>query len=141
MRYIDLSNTTKLKIIVPPEILKLKDQEGKDGAYDLFMVACDNAYKDYCLLRQSGILPEDARFLLPLATKTELMTHMNISAWRHFFKRRLNPHAQWEIRKLAKDILYELHTYLPECFYDIVDGLKQKKGGDDDSTVVGQLLH
>ena len=49
----------------------------------------------------SGIKPEDARYLLPEATKTNLVMTCNVRELFHLFDMRLDKSAQWEIRNLA----------------------------------------
>jgi thymidylate synthase (FAD) len=41
-----------------------------------------------------GIKPEDARFLLPESTKTNLTCGMNLREFFNFLDLRLDPHAQ-----------------------------------------------
>jgi thymidylate synthase (FAD) len=119
-RYID-AKKKGMQVIVPPSI---KDEHQKD----IFLHSCELAYNSYIALRNDGVLPEDARFLLPNACATNVFTTMNIRAWRHFIELRgLNLHAQWEIRQLALAILYELHTYVPVFFRDLVEELAQRK--------------
>jgi thymidylate synthase (FAD) len=78
------------------------------------------SYKSYLQLREEGIAPEDARFVLPNATKTELAITFNLRMWRHVFEERaLNKHAQWEIRGIFSGILDELAGGLPAVFGDL----------------------
>ena len=53
---------------------------------------------------RAGIKPEDARFLLPEATKTSLSIVTNVRELFHFFDLRCDHAAQWEIRDLADAI-------------------------------------
>jgi thymidylate synthase ThyX len=68
----------------------------------------------------TGGKPEDARYLLPNASKTEIVVTLNLRMWRHVFRERaLNPKAQWEIRGIFLT-LYELYDdYLPCVFGDL----------------------
>ena len=50
----------------------------------------------------AGIKPEDARYLLPEATKTKIVVTMNVRELFHFFDVRNSNRAQWEIHDLAK---------------------------------------
>ena len=59
------------------------------------------AAADYRAALANGIKPEDARYLLPEATKTNLVMTMNCRELFHFFDMRLSKSAQWEIRELA----------------------------------------
>lgn len=58
----------------------------------------------YQELLKKGIKKEDARFVLPEATTTELIVTGNFQAWLDFIKLRADTHAQWEIRQVAKTI-------------------------------------
>ena len=59
---------------------------------------CAEAYKRAI---DSGVKPEDARYLLPEATKTALTVTMNVRELFHFLDLREDSHAQWEIRDMA----------------------------------------
>ena len=64
-----------------------------------------------------GIPPEDARYNLPNAMKTEIVTTFNLRQWRHVFKlRALDNHAQWEIRGIMLGILAEFRGMMPDIF-------------------------
>lgn len=52
-----------------------------------------------------GIKPEDARYLLPEATKTNVTMTMNCRELLHFMELRTDMRAQWEIRDLANEII------------------------------------
>jgi thymidylate synthase (FAD) len=80
----------------------------------------DLAYQEYLELLEEGIPPEDARFSLPIATKTELATTLNLRMWRHLFRERaFNKHAQWEIRDTFNGIYEDLVGRLPAVFGDL----------------------
>lgn len=77
----------------------------------------------YQALLADGVPPEDARYLLPQATATQLLVTMNARELLHFFEERCCSKAQWEIREVAKQMLQickELHPTLfneagPKC--------------------------
>ena len=58
----------------------------------------------YAELVRLGVPKEDARFLLPEGTTTNLTMAMNFRELRHFLKLRLSSKAQWEIRNVAFQI-------------------------------------
>jgi thymidylate synthase (FAD) len=62
------------------------------------------AYRVYEDLIKAGVKKEDARFVLPEGTQTELVVTGNFQAWLDFIKLRADIHAQWEIRAVAKEI-------------------------------------
>lgn len=81
-----------------------------------------DAYSTYLHLRDEGTKPEDARFVLPNATKTEVVTTFNLRQWRHVFKdRALNPRAQWELREIMMAILEKFVELMPSVFGDLVE--------------------
>jgi thymidylate synthase (FAD) len=78
------------------------------------------AYREYLDLLAEGIPPEDARFSLPIATKTELAVTLNLRMWRHVIRdRALNPKAQLEIRGIFSGIYEDLVVKLPAVFRDL----------------------
>ena len=79
----------------------------------------DGAYSEYKAELAEGVKPEDARYVLPNATKTELAVTFNLRQWRHFFRTRCDKHAQWEIRDIATNILTDLKERLPSVFCDL----------------------
>ncbi len=80
----------------------------------------ERAYHEYLELLAEGIPPEDARFSLPIATKTELAVTLNLRMWRHVVRERaLNPKAQWEIRGIFTSIYEDLKEKLPAVFGDL----------------------
>ena len=80
----------------------------------------EQTHQEYLDLLESGVPPEDARFSLPIATKTELAVTLNLRMWRHVIRdRALNPKAQWEIRGIFSGIYEDLVGRLPAVFRDL----------------------
>jgi len=75
-------------------------------------------YELYRKLLASGVKKEDARFVLPEATLTNIIVTMNVRQLRHFFKLRLAPDAQWEIREVARLMLQQCKEIEPVFFED-----------------------
>ena len=87
--------------------------------------AVTDAYSNYKALRTVGIPKEDARSVLPNATKTELVVTFNLRQWRHVFEQRaMNKSAQWEIREIMNGILDDFEEMIPAVFAD----LRKEKG-------------
>ena len=55
----------------------------------------------YDILLKLGITAEDARYVLPNATATDLYMTCNLSSLIHIANERLCMRAQWEIRELV----------------------------------------
>jgi len=86
------------------------------------------AEKSYHDLLGSGIKKEDARSVLPNATKTEIVATYNLSQWRHVLKTRLHPSAQHDIRKIMGMILEQfMSSPVAPLFEDILKCVTMKK--------------
>lgn len=107
----------------PPqmELLWFKDSQQVNNAQQSSWLDVVNfCYHEYLTELQEGIKPEDARFVLPNATKTEIAVTFNCRMWRHVFKiRALNSHAQWEIRSIFSGILEQFKEIMPAIFGDL----------------------
>ena len=64
--------------------------------------------------------PEEARGILPLDTKTELVMTANIREWRHVIRLRTSPGAQKQIRDLIKLLTEEFKKELSILFEDLL---------------------
>jgi len=73
----------------------------------LFGSMLSEASKVYDELIGLGIPVEDARYILPNATKTTITITMNGRELLHFFSLRCCERAQWEIRELAERMVME----------------------------------
>ncbi len=75
--------------------------------------------KTYHELQRLGIENQDARFVLPNAVESEIVVTANFREWRHIAELRGSPEAQWEIRKIAIEILEILKKHAPTVFEDL----------------------
>ena len=81
-----------------------KLQEGP-GATDMaWSNSLEEAEYNYLLLLKQGWKPQQARDVLPLATKTELIHTAFESDWKEFFKLRCSPAAHPMMQELANKI-------------------------------------
>ena len=67
-----------------------------------------DAAQHYKVCVAGGTKPEDARYLLPEATKTSAAVTMNCRELFHFLDMRTDGAAQWEIRDLAWSLFAKL---------------------------------
>ena len=102
--------------VIPPTI------EENDNTEALFRFALNAAHTSYRKLLDMGIPKEDARYILPEGTTTELLLTMNARELRHFFYLRCCNKAQWEIRELANTMLSLCKDVCPELFKDAGPG-------------------
>ncbi len=70
----------------------------------------------YDELASCEIPNEDARFILPNAAETKIVTTMNARELLHFFKVRCCERAQWEIREMATMMLWLVRDQAPNIF-------------------------
>lgn len=82
-----------------------------------FKVYLDDMKHIYNLMIDKGIKKEDARFILPNATKTCIVVTGNFRAWREFIQKRIKNEAQWEIRKVAEYIKEMLSSITEEFLW------------------------
>jgi thymidylate synthase (FAD) len=73
----------------------------------------------YKNLIAEGVKKEDARFILPQGTTTELLVVGNFQAWYDFIKLRSGKEVQWEIREVAHEINRQLHGIAPNVFVEL----------------------
>lgn len=98
------------KIVVPYSIVE--DQT----LLNQWEACAKNASATYTAMLKAGIRKEDARFILPQATTTSMYVTGNFQAWFDFLLRRLDKHAQWEIREVAAVIYANLRCNAPNIF-------------------------
>jgi thymidylate synthase (FAD) len=106
-RYVNLNEPN---YVIPPKILKNKDMK---KAYENTM---ENIWNQYNKLLNMGIPAEDARYVLPNATCTNIIVTMNARSLLNFFELRCCLHAQWEIRTCANKMLQEVKKVAPTIF-------------------------
>lgn len=116
-RYVDLR---KPKYVTPP---KIKRDKNLKEAYDETMKII---WKEYNKLLDIGIPAEDARYVLPNATCTNIIVTMNARSLLNFFELRCCMHAQWEIRELANKMLKEVKKVAPTIFKNAGPACKSK---------------
>ncbi|GIW60476.1 MAG: flavin-dependent thymidylate synthase [Patescibacteria group bacterium] len=94
-------------VVVPPSIAN------NPNAMSIYNKCVDSASCAYQQLVRLGVPEEDARFLLPQATKTNLIMTVNLRQLIHISSLRLCTLAQWEIRRLFKKIRKEMLAFDP----------------------------
>ncbi len=101
----------KERYVTPPQIKKNSEAKEK---FEKAMKKAWTAYKK--LAQLEGIPKEDSRFVLPNATKTNIVATMNARTLINFFKQRTCLHAQWEIRTVANKMLKKVKEVAPKIF-------------------------
>jgi len=100
---------------VEPESVKGVKVE-VDGKEMEFKEVMELVGKFYEGLVEKGVPKEDARFVLPNACTTRIVFTMNGEELVHFLRLRTCSRAQWEIRKMAIEMLKILRKRFPGLF-------------------------
>ena len=97
-----------------PEIIIRNNVESfkleAENAIYLFLEQAQNLYNS---LLEAGVAREQARMILPMATKTRIYMTGSVRSWIHFLGLRDDGHAQKEIQEVARAIKNILITELP----------------------------
>jgi len=81
-----------------------------------YVDALESCIKHYESLIESGIAPEQARFVLPQGVFTEWWWTGSLAAFARFYKQRSDPHAQWEIQQYAEAVSSIIRKLFPESW-------------------------
>lgn len=106
--------TKGFQFIIPPSIPEDYDSPRcLTSPRESFIQSCTNDYMKYKIFLERGIPPEDARAVLPNATKTEVVATYTLEIWKHVIGHRgHNPKAQWEIRDLCLSAEQQINKLL-----------------------------
>ncbi|TFF63722.1 MAG: FAD-dependent thymidylate synthase [Promethearchaeota archaeon] len=110
-RYVDEENFNYIE----PEDIK---ENGE--AHEKYLHLMEDIRKYYEEFRELGIKKEDARYILPNATESEIVLTANFRELRHILELRGEKAAQWEIRRMAIRILKILKEKVPNVFQDMI---------------------
>jgi thymidylate synthase (FAD) len=110
-------NDSDVEIIVP-ETMMYPDISVRFNVVERHLSEARALYE---LLIADGVKKEDARFILPQGTTTELLAVGNFQAWYDFIKLRSGKEVQWEIRAVAHEINRQLHSIAPNIFVELDD--------------------
>jgi thymidylate synthase (FAD) len=107
-RYVKLGRIDDYKrFVVPPSIAKKPEALQK---FNNALHYLENVYAD---LLVDGIPAEDARYLLPNATASNLKISVNLAEFQHICDIRLCMRAQWEFRHLVMKMRTEIVKKFP----------------------------
>jgi thymidylate synthase (FAD) len=98
------------EFVIPPRIRQ------SPSFRKLFEESVKVSWDSYKALIEQGVPVEDARYLLPQASKSRLVFTMNARELWHFFELRCCEKAQWEIRSLAFLALQKVKEVAPNIF-------------------------
>lgn len=88
-------------------------------AWETWKISMKNAEDDYFELLDIGLLPQEARAVLPNSLKTELVMTANLREWKVFFELRTANAAHPQMREVARPLLDDLKELIPGVFDNI----------------------
>lgn len=110
------------EVICPPKY--------SEGMKAVFKAKMAELYEFYGWLMDQGADPEDARFVMPNACVTRVVTSSNMRQIRQVFALRLESHAQWEIKAVHQQLFDMLYKIVP-CFVEDLKHLRDTEHWGD----------
>jgi thymidylate synthase (FAD) len=93
----------------------------------IFREAIARSVEAYQELLGLGMPPEDARFVLPIGTKVNIVMSLNARMLMHVADMRAAADAQWEIRRLTERVLDLAADWCPITFGHYEEHMKNRK--------------
>jgi len=88
--------------------------------YRLWREQMQMAEDAYNALRNLGAKAQEARDVLPISVKTELIMTANLREWRHILKLRTADAAHPQMREVMRPLLKDFRAAIPVVFEDII---------------------
>lgn len=110
-RYVEYGKTKEFEYVVPPSIKNTKFE-------DRFKKLAEETFSLYQEMVKADIPKEDARYILPNATTSEIVISANFRELRHIFEVRCVERAHWEIREICLEMLRIMKKQAPIVFWD-----------------------
>ncbi len=111
-RYVEYGKTRNFDVVLPPSI-------EQSEFYDRYLKISEECRDFYSDMVKAGLPKEDARYVLPGGTTSEIVISANLREFRHIFAVRCHPRAHWEIRNICLKMLRVLKKEAPIVFDDI----------------------
>ncbi|WP_436935172.1 FAD-dependent thymidylate synthase [Halovenus marina] len=103
------------------------DDETAERREELFRETIGDAFESYQELLELGMPPEDARYVLPIGSKVNMVMSMNARMLMHVADMRAAADAQWEIREMTEEVLDIASEWCPITFQYYEQHMKNRK--------------
>jgi thymidylate synthase (FAD) len=113
-RYVKAGGEKGFSFVVPPSVIEAGKREWFIEKMEHIQMWYDELVE--ALGDKGEKSNEDARFLLPNAAETKIIVTMNARELLHFFRQRCCNRAQWEIRRMAEEMLRLTKEVAPTIF-------------------------
>ena len=90
--------------------------EDQQACTEILQQAYEDAVETYQKLLQKGVCREQARSIVPVGNYTQFYATANLRNWMGFYKLRIAPDAQWEIRQYANCIGEIINEIWPDSW-------------------------
>ncbi|UCD95585.1 MAG: FAD-dependent thymidylate synthase [Candidatus Zixiibacteriota bacterium] len=110
-RYVEYGKTRDFDVVLPGSI----ENSDFKNRYLEMAARCEKFYTE---MVKADIPKEDARYILPGGTTSEIVISANLREFRHIFAVRCHPRAHWEIRRICLKMLEVLKAEAPIVFDD-----------------------
>ena len=118
-RYVEYGKTKEYEFVIPVTVEQTRFKDDfKEKALEM-----EKLYSD---MVKEGVPKEDARYILPNATVSEIVVSANYRELRHIFEVRCHPRAHWEIREICLEMLKIMKEKAPIVFWDFEIDEKNK---------------
>ena len=97
------------------------DEDFSDSVREIIKNTSDQQYEHYNKMLESGLAREVARIILPLNYYTEFYWKIDLHNLMHFLRLRADPHAQYEIRLYALQMIEILKLWVPHTYQAFQD--------------------
>jgi thymidylate synthase (FAD) len=127
-RFVKYDNVDAEDLFYMPDEIDDEKQEYPYGdiyagtAKDMVYNSYFDALALYKQMRGKGVAPQIARYVLPNATRTNLIVKGNLRSWRHICKLRMDRSAQPEMQVVVGQIYEQLLDLFPNAMYGVLDG-------------------
>jgi len=109
------------------EAVELDDDEILKVRRETYEASIRESFESYQKLLNLGVAPENARMVLPIGTKVNMVFSVNARMLMHIVDMRAAADAQWEIREMTEDILDLGREWCPITFEYYEEDMKNRK--------------
>lgn len=119
LRYVSIEEGDELDehFQVPKVDEEMVDRKGvhevEGDVESQFYKSYEQSSHDYQRLLDQGVPPEEARRVLPMGTKVNIVVSANARAWMHILNVRTKANVQTETKECAEAIFEELKEWMP----------------------------
>ncbi len=110
-RYVEYGKTKEFEFVIPSTIEKTSFKD----RFKKMALELKDFYEE---MVRTEIPKEDARYILPNATVSEIVVSANFRELRHIFEVRCVERAHWEIREICLEMLKIMKKEAPIVFWD-----------------------